>query len=221
MRIIDAGKRDGLKLRAFVSWCGGLPAPEHSNNPLRYKFSRSPKGVLLAAGTPALYKWAGQTRQTPGPELLKREVVRQVDVGCPGFAFEGLPNRDSLKYAKVYGLDLDEMETMFRGTLRYSGFSDIMACFRDLGLMDAETAPKARTWPELLAAVSAGSFAGTTGSGILEGIRTKLGADGTRSPQVLDRFCDTVKWLGLLEDRPISEPTALDALCTVMLEKVC
>lgn len=37
-----------LKVTSFISYCGGLPAPECSDNPLRYKFSWSPKGVLLA-----------------------------------------------------------------------------------------------------------------------------------------------------------------------------
>ena len=34
----------------FTSYCGGLPAPEASNNPLGYKFSWSARGVILAAG---------------------------------------------------------------------------------------------------------------------------------------------------------------------------
>ena len=34
---------------SFTSFCGGLPAPECADVPLHYKFSWSPKGVLLAA----------------------------------------------------------------------------------------------------------------------------------------------------------------------------
>lgn len=37
----------------------------------------------------------------------------------PGFAFEGLANRNSMKYVKLYGLDENTLTTMFRGTLRY------------------------------------------------------------------------------------------------------
>lgn len=44
---IDEVHQAGGKVEAFVSYCGGLPAPEFSNNPLRYKFSWSPRGVLL------------------------------------------------------------------------------------------------------------------------------------------------------------------------------
>ncbi len=37
----------GGKIESFVSFCGGLPAPECSDNPLGYKFSWSPRGALL------------------------------------------------------------------------------------------------------------------------------------------------------------------------------
>lgn len=44
---IDEVHQAGGKVESFISYCGGLPAPEFSNNPLRYKFSWSPRGVLL------------------------------------------------------------------------------------------------------------------------------------------------------------------------------
>ena len=37
----------GGKVESFVSFCGGLPAPEASDNPLGYKFSWSPRGALM------------------------------------------------------------------------------------------------------------------------------------------------------------------------------
>jgi len=38
----------GGRVVKFTSMCGGLPAPEAANNPLGYKFSWSPRGVLTA-----------------------------------------------------------------------------------------------------------------------------------------------------------------------------
>lgn len=38
MQCFDEIKRNNGKVTSFVSWCGGLPAPESSDNPLRYKF---------------------------------------------------------------------------------------------------------------------------------------------------------------------------------------
>lgn len=47
MECFDAIHEAGGKIDSFISYCGGLPAPEFSDNPLRYKFSWSPKSVLL------------------------------------------------------------------------------------------------------------------------------------------------------------------------------
>lgn len=63
--------------------------------------------------------------------------------------FEGLANRNSLGYADIYGLgDLSEMDTMFRGTLRYQGYSDLLYAFRKLGFLDQDKpiADQCQTW---------------------------------------------------------------------------
>jgi saccharopine dehydrogenase-like NADP-dependent oxidoreductase len=38
-QVFDEVKDRGGKITSFVSWCGGLPAPENSDNPIGYKFS--------------------------------------------------------------------------------------------------------------------------------------------------------------------------------------
>ena len=48
IKTIDEVHSKGGKILSFLSYCGGLPAPEASNNPLGYKFSWSARGVLLA-----------------------------------------------------------------------------------------------------------------------------------------------------------------------------
>ena len=47
MKLFHELEENGKKIKSFVSFCGGLPAPEASNNALGYKFSWSPRGVLL------------------------------------------------------------------------------------------------------------------------------------------------------------------------------
>ena len=47
MECFDEVHTGGGKVESFISYCGGLPAPEHSDNPLGYKFSWSPRGVLV------------------------------------------------------------------------------------------------------------------------------------------------------------------------------
>ncbi|CAI7620947.1 unnamed protein product [Penicillium viridicatum] len=48
VKTIDEVHKAGGQVKAFTSYCGALPAPENSDNPLGYKFSRSPRGGLLA-----------------------------------------------------------------------------------------------------------------------------------------------------------------------------
>lgn len=38
MKMIDEAHMQNGKIKAFTSYCGGLPSPEAANNPLAYKF---------------------------------------------------------------------------------------------------------------------------------------------------------------------------------------
>jgi saccharopine dehydrogenase-like NADP-dependent oxidoreductase len=115
LKAIHEIKQSGGQVTGFTSWCGGLPAPEFSNNPLGYKFSWSPRGVLLATQNAAKYRKNGKLVDIPGHQLLSS--AKKVGL-FPGFSFEGIPNRDSIKYIPQYGLGAD-IPTIFRGTLRY------------------------------------------------------------------------------------------------------
>ena len=50
---VDEVHAEGGKVLHFYSYCGGLPAPEDNDNPFGYKFSWSPRGVLLASKNPS------------------------------------------------------------------------------------------------------------------------------------------------------------------------
>lgn len=116
MEVIDECRQKGEVVEEFVSWCGGLPAPESAtSNPFAYKFSWSPRGVLQASQNKAIYRENGLIKEIPGTELLKS--AKEISNIHPVLMFEGIANRDSLKYQKLYGLD--EAKTVFRGTLRY------------------------------------------------------------------------------------------------------
>ena len=62
MRIIDHIHKKGGEVEGFYSLCGALPAPEAAMNPLKYKFSWSPKGVILASSNSALYLKKGKKK---------------------------------------------------------------------------------------------------------------------------------------------------------------
>jgi alpha-aminoadipic semialdehyde synthase len=139
MKIIDEIKNNGGRIKSFVSWCGGLPAPEVSDVPLGYKFSWSPRGVLTAGSNEALYRMNKKFTHLHGKNLLRYHFPK-VRLPLQGFALEGIANRNSLSYAETYNLgEVKYMDTMFRGTLRYQGYSDLMHCFKKLGFLDAQT----------------------------------------------------------------------------------
>lgn len=61
MSLIDRLKAQGKHVTHFTSFCGGLPAPEAAIGvPLGYKFSWSPRGVLVAALNAARFKVEGK-----------------------------------------------------------------------------------------------------------------------------------------------------------------
>jgi saccharopine dehydrogenase-like NADP-dependent oxidoreductase len=78
-----------------------------------------------------------------------------------GFAIEGYPNRDSLKYISLYNLNPAKLRTMFRGTLRYQGFSCLMDGLKEIGLLSHLPLPegKSASWVILLYNLIIESFA--------------------------------------------------------------
>lgn len=135
--IHDAQDKGGV-IESFVSFCGGLPAPEHSDNALRYKFSWSPRGVLLNTLSAAKYLNKGQIVEISGGGDLMSSP-RELNF-LPGFALEGFPNRDSTKYSELYGLGKD-VHTLVRGTIRFKGFTENIKTLQLLGLIDPEAHP--------------------------------------------------------------------------------
>lgn len=127
-------EREGARVTSLVSYCGGLPAPEVApDNPLRYKLSWTPRGVLIAAQSPVRFLRDGEVVEHATPYLPGGpERVEVPGVGT----LEGFPNRDSLPYRAIYGVD--DARTLLRGTLRYSGWSETLAALLRLGLLAAE-----------------------------------------------------------------------------------
>ncbi|CDO70674.1 hypothetical protein BN946_scf184761.g12 [Trametes cinnabarina] len=145
MSLLESLRAEGKQIVSFTSFCGGLPAPECADVPLGYKFSWSPKGVLSAASNSARFKLGGEERTIDGDDLLRKYFP---DVPLSNvLKLEGLANRDSLPYADVYGLrPLDGVRTIFRGTLRYPGFADLMHAFKSIGLLEASATVNPHHW---------------------------------------------------------------------------
>ena len=132
MKVIDDIRRKGGKIILFESFTGGLIAPESDDNLWHYKFTWNPRNVVVAGqGGAAKFLQEGTYKYIPYHRLFRRTEFLDVD----GFGrFEVYANRDSLKYQKTYGLE--NVKTMYRGTMRRVGFSRAWQAFVMLGMTD-------------------------------------------------------------------------------------
>jgi spermidine synthase len=131
VKTIDEVHQAGGKITGFLSYCGGLPAPESADNPLGYKFSWSSRGVLLALLNSARLYADGELVDIPGEKLMAEAKPYHIQ---PGFAFVAYPNRDSTGFREKY--EIPEAGTVIRGTLRYGGFPEFIKALVDMGFLD-------------------------------------------------------------------------------------
>ncbi|WP_299225471.1 saccharopine dehydrogenase C-terminal domain-containing protein [uncultured Psychroserpens sp.] len=132
MKVIDEIRNKGGKMILFESFTGGLVAPESDNNLWNYKFTWNPRNVVVAGqGGTAKFLQEGTYKYIPYNRLFRRTEFLEID---DYGRFEAYANRDSLKYQSVYGLD--DIKTLYRGTMRRVGFSRAWNIFVQLGLTD-------------------------------------------------------------------------------------
>ncbi len=117
MKIIDHIHAQGGKITSFKSHCGGLVAPESDDNPWHYKISWNPRNIVLAGKAGAVLKKNNEVVTIPYESLFEKNETVSVP-GLNDFAF--YPNRDSLSYIPLYGLE--ETSTFLRTTLRHTDF---------------------------------------------------------------------------------------------------
>ncbi|MBI9073319.1 MAG: saccharopine dehydrogenase NADP-binding domain-containing protein [Melioribacteraceae bacterium] len=209
MKIIDDVRSKGGKIVSFESCCGGLPAPDSNNNPLGYKFSWSPRGVVMAGRNSAKYLKDNDTKEIPGEELFKNNWLKSVETLGD---LEVYPNRDSLIYKELYGLNA--AHTVFRGTFRNPGWCKTFYLLSSLGYLNDNS----RT--DLL---------GKRHIDILSEL-IKVDDSSNAVKVFLDKYnlaedsseYKNLEWLGLFSEEKIelTKTTLLDVLADLMLKKM-
>jgi saccharopine dehydrogenase-like NADP-dependent oxidoreductase len=211
MQVIDRVHEGGGKITTFQSYCGGLPAPEANSNPYGYKFSWSPRGVLLAGLNSARFRRDAEVRDVPGEELFDNVWPVQVVIEGADTALEGYPNRDSMPYTEIYGID--PRDVMFRGTLRFPGWCEAMKQVARLGWLRTDNIEglDGKTYADVTA-----MLAGVDSTDGLKGqVAAHLGIDAGGHELA------KMEWLGLLGADPLPGPSApVDILTARMLEKM-
>ncbi|MES2798653.1 MAG: saccharopine dehydrogenase C-terminal domain-containing protein [Bacteroidota bacterium] len=132
MKIIHEIQEKGGKVTSFKSFCGGLMAPASDNNPWNYKFTWNPRNVVLAGqGGASCFLDHNEYKYIPYNRLFSR--LAKIDIEGYG-SFEGYANRDSLSYRRTYGID--DVPTIYRGTLRRPDYCQAWNVFIELGMTD-------------------------------------------------------------------------------------
>jgi saccharopine dehydrogenase (NADP+, L-glutamate forming) len=133
MRIIHDIEKNKGKVVSFRSTTGALPSHEANNNPFGYKFSWSPRGVLLASRNAAKWLEDGKEISIPGEKLFENYSLQDVKgIGT----FENYPNRNSVPYKGIYGLK--DATTVYRGTFRMTGWCETLRNIVALGWLSEE-----------------------------------------------------------------------------------
>jgi len=209
MRVIDAIKKAGGKVLSFKSFCGGLVAPACDDNPWKYKFSWNPRNVVVAGQGTAKYRSNGANKYISYNRLFSTLTTTQM----PGYGdFEVYPNRDSLQYCQLYGLE--DIQTILRGTMRRLGFCEAWDILVQLGCTDDSYVIENShilTYRQYLE----GFLPADNNNGVVEKIADyfDLSPDST--------IIDKISWLGFFSDDLINlkDATPAQILQKVLAEK--
>jgi len=208
MKIIHAVAAEGGKVLHFHSYCGGLPSPENNDNPFGYKFSWSPRGVVLASRNSARFLQDGKIVEIEGKNLFLNPKVEEIE----GLGkFEVYPNRDSVPYKDLYGLQ--DALTVIRGTYRNLGWCATLKKIVDLGLVD-ET-PQTNLSGVTFKKMTADLVGCPADKHVKEETAKKLGIPA--NSEIIKRL----EWLGLFSDEPVPAfDNRLDILSQRLQEKL-
>ncbi|GFR94985.1 alpha-aminoadipic semialdehyde synthase, mitochondrial [Elysia marginata] len=204
-KCVDALHSMGGEVTELRSVCGGIPADENTAGCMKYKFSWYPKVVFTSALQPAQCLVNGK--------IVEFEKVYEAHEDFTGvldnYKLECLPNRDALRYKDVYGIQT--ASSLFRGTLRYQGFSKIMQSLTCLGLMNQSAVPELEsnapdlTWKEFLTTLL-GLPSSCTKEDLEKAVMKKLNDDSNQ--------LQTITELELMSDKIVAKKTTpLDSLC--------
>ncbi len=209
MEMINQIHQEGGKIKSFKSYGSGIPSFEHNNNPYGYKFSWSPRGLLKAGQTPAVYIENGKKVEVSGEDLFENSWLVEVEgLGT----FETYPNRDSTNYLLEYGLE--NISDFYRGLLRYPGYCNSFHSMKDLDLFSEEKIHdlKGVSYRQFIANL----LGVDENSDVRQAVADKLNIK--TSSDIIKQY----QWLGIFENVqiPMSKGTNADIILDLMKEKM-
>lgn len=211
MELIDRVRAGGGRILKFASYGSGVPAAGEPSNQLGYFLTWNPRNVVMAGEGGAQYLVDGLVKVVPYHEVFHRSWRFEV----PGIGpMEAYPNRDSLAYQAQYGLH--DAQTVIRGTLRNSGWSETWYQIVKLGLPNESLRiPRLaeRTWAELMEMFLPRD---------LDGVHLEQRVAGYLGVSPTGTIIRNMRWLGLFETTPCAAPgeTMADALVHLLAQRL-
>ncbi|KAJ5511397.1 hypothetical protein N7453_003500 [Penicillium expansum] len=204
VKTIDEVHKSGGQVTAFTSYCGALPAPENSDNPLGYKFSWSPRGGLLALLNSAQWYRDNDIATVDGENLMAAASPQRI---FPGFSLVGYPNRDSVGFRDFY--NIPEAHTVFGAPYDMPAIGyfsqERMAVLERSGT----------TWVQLTISLL-GLPESSSPKEVENAVRQKIEAF-VKDKDDVDRVLSGLRWIGLFDPTPVDGyGTPLDVLCAVL-----
>jgi len=208
VRTIHKIQNKGGIVKGFYSWCGALPASESNTNPFGYKFSWSPSGTVGTCVRPAKFLKDGSKVIIPGAHLMENYSFKKFsNIGW----LEEYPNGNSLPYIKLYGLK--GVKNIYRATIRYIGWCEIMKKLALLGMFEEEEKPlKGLSYKKFTAQLIGVS----NDSDVPTKVAKYLGLD------TYSAVLKKIEWLGLFSNEllPYSKGSNRDILSYLLLKKL-
>ena len=151
-------------------------------------------GVMKASQNSAQYRRDGDIIQVDGADLLGSaepfSAWQSLNLEC-------LPNRDSLIYGDKYGIQ--SAKTIFRGTLRYQGFSSLLHVFKNMGILD-DRETGAAAWHDTLEKMQVDRG--------FHDLRSFILSCSGNDKLLASRVNNCILWLGL-NVAPVSDPSSI------------
>ena len=202
-RTINRIHAKGGQVESFKSVCGAIPSAEANTNPMGYKLSWAPESLIGASRRTARIMEEGKV--VAWLDGATYEHVHLEEVEGLGW-YEVYANADALPYLETYRIP--EATSIYRGTIRYLGWSETIVAMNALGLFSQDPEDLAGLSFEAFTARKCGAAKNQHVSRIPEG-DTEKSADAGQALcarlglEPSSAIYMRLKWLGFLEDRPL------------------
>lgn len=188
-RTINQIHAKGGQVESFKSICGAIPSAEANTNPWGYKLSWAPESLIGAGRRSARIMEHGKVVERLDGAAYEHVHLEEVEgLGW----YEVYANADSLPYLETYRIP--EAKNIYRGTIRYVGWSENIVAMNALGLFSQE--------PEDLAGLSFAAFTARK-CGAAKSVDAGQALCARLGLRPSSAIILRLKWLGFLDERPL------------------